>query len=123
MQDVVIHAIATPYSGTAVSADIKFNPNGDHTSAQVSGTEYYFGTEEIIDPLNQYDVSSSPESLILGERAQLKLTLDLSLYLTTLSEDSDLQFLITVTTSGHLKKEYYSTPAAYPPSGIVRLED
>ncbi len=116
MRDLVIHILATPNGGTAVSQDLTM----DATIAASANT--YF-VEEIVDPNGQWDPTGTPARYILGERAMLKLTIDLGLAATSLDPDSVLEIHFQVTTSGHKTYDLFTTPASYPNAGIVPLED
>ena len=117
MRNVVLHLLATPNGGTADSVDISFNL-GNPTSA----TTTFFGTVEVIDPNNQYNPTGNPATYLLGERARLKLTVNLALSLVTLPPDSSLEIWMHTTTSGHQTYDYYETPAEYPSGGVVKME-
>jgi len=120
MRDVVLHVVATPSSGNAISDDLTFNTNtpGQATSA-------FFGTSVILDPLGQFNPSGTPPTFILGERARLKLTIDLSSsgINVPLPEASSLEIYTHVTTSGHERYDFYRTPSAFPSGGVVTLEE
>jgi len=116
MRDIVLHVIATPADGTAVSDNLEYNE-----ASPTTASADYFGTEEISDPLDQYDPTSG--EYVLGERVKLYLTVDLGLSTTSLSEDSTLQVIIHVGTSGTVTNERMRTPSAYPTGGVVLLED
>jgi flagellin FlaB len=117
MTDVVLHILATPNGGIATTGDLKFDP-----TASNPGFDTYT-VEEIIDPNGQWDPTGTPASYILGERARLKLTIDLGVSAIALGPDSVLEIFMQVTTSGHQTYDYYRTPASYPSGGIVLLED
>jgi flagellin FlaB len=117
MDDVIIHIIATPQGGNAVSESLELDPTGTNPGA----TTYI--VDEIHDPLNQWDPTGTPASYILGERARLKVIIDLGLSTTALGPDSSLEIFMQVTTSGHQSYDYYKTPSSYPTGGVLLLED
>ncbi|MGA1848907.1 MAG: archaellin/type IV pilin N-terminal domain-containing protein [Thermoplasmatota archaeon] len=116
MQDVVIHVRATPNGGNAVSNDLTM----DWTIAGGGATT--FDVDEILDPNNQWNPAGTPATFILGQRAQLKITLDLSLCATPLPPDSVLELNMHVLTSGHTTYDLMRTPASYPTGGVVPFE-
>ncbi|MBN1540258.1 MAG: hypothetical protein JW939_08955 [Candidatus Thermoplasmatota archaeon] len=116
MRDVVIHILATPSGGTAVSGDVTLDTVG---SADADS----FTVDEIHDPLGSWDPTGTPASYILSQRAQLRIEINLGLAATALPPDSTLEFTIDVTTSGHETYDFYRTPASYPAGGVVSLED
>ncbi|MEA3559268.1 MAG: hypothetical protein U9R75_08455 [Candidatus Thermoplasmatota archaeon] len=118
MTDVTLHIIATPSGGNAMSADLRLDRNNVGTA-----NDEFYACEGIIDPLGNWDPAGSPASFILGERARLKLTIDLDLAVTTLPPDSVFEVFMKVTTSGHQTYDYNKTPSSYPAGGIVVLED
>ena len=117
MTDVVIHMLATPNGGTAVSQSLIFDPTATNPGATV------YTVDEIIDPNGQWDPTGTPASYILGERARLRVNVDLGLSTSALGPDSALEIFIQVTSSGHQSYDYYRTPASYPSGGILLLED
>ncbi|MDG6223966.1 MAG: hypothetical protein QCI82_00455 [Candidatus Thermoplasmatota archaeon] len=116
MRDLVLHILVTPTTGNAVSTDLTFN-----TASPTQATAQFFATDEVLDPLNQYDPTATPPRYILGERARLVLTVDLSTALTALPPASTLEIYTHVTTSGHQRYDFFRTPSAYPTGGIVSL--
>jgi hypothetical protein len=117
MRDVVIHIIATPNGGTAVSQPLIFDPTATNPGATV------FTVDEIIDPNGQWDPTGTPALFILGERARLRVNIDLGLSTTALGPDSTLEIFIQVTSSGYQSYDYMRTPASYPTGGIVLMEN
>jgi len=116
MQDVVIHVRATPNGGNALSNDLimDWTING--------GGATTFDVDEILDPNNQWNPTGTPATFILGQRAQLKITLDLSLCATPLPPDSVLELNLHVLTSGHTTYDLLRTPSSYPTGGVVPFE-
>ncbi|MFW3145469.1 MAG: archaellin/type IV pilin N-terminal domain-containing protein [Thermoplasmatota archaeon] len=118
MRDVVLHILATPNAGTPVVGDLSLDPTSTTTTTATN-----YAVTEILDPNAQWEPTGSPATFLLGERARLKITIDLSTAATTLPPDSIFQVFMKVTTSGHQTYDYLRTPSSYPSSGIVLLED
>jgi flagellin FlaB len=117
MRDVVLHVVATPSSGNAVSHDLKFNDGTPNNAGSDN-----FGTDVVNDPLQLYNPAGTPPTYILGKKAMLKLEIDLSAgSLTTLSPNSMLEIQTFVAESGHTPYDQYRTPSAYPLGGVVKL--
>ncbi len=116
MRDIILHVVATSSSGSAVSQDLTYNVNNP-----TQATALMYSTTEVSDPLNTYDPTSG--EYVLGERTSLFITIDLGLSTTALSEASTLQIYTKVTTSGTVTKDLWRTPSAYPPSGVVLLDE
>lgn len=118
MRDLFMHVVATPSTGNAMSTDLLYNLGGPTTA-----TGAYYGTDVVLDPLTLYNPAGTPPTYILGERATLKLTIDLDGgTLTTLSPGSELEFKTIVTESSHLPYDHFRTPSAYPLGGVVMLD-
>ncbi|MGA1821309.1 MAG: hypothetical protein ACMUIG_02135 [Thermoplasmatota archaeon] len=117
MRDLLLHVIATPTTGNADSEDLKYN-DGDPTEPD----PLFYGTDVVIDPLLLYNPAGTPPTYILGERAILKLTIDLDESLTTLGPGSELEIKTLLSESSHKPYDHYRTPSAYPLGGIVMLE-
>jgi flagellin FlaB len=116
MRDLVLHIVANPQTGNGVSTDLTFN-----TATPTTANADNFGTDEILDPLNQYDPTATPPRYILGERARLVLTVSLTQALVNLPPSSTLEIFSHVTTSGNERYDYFRTPSAYPNGGVVTL--
>ena len=114
MRDVVLHVVATSSSGGAVSRDLTY-------SSAATPTSTLYIVTEVSDPLSTYDPTSG--EYVLGERTSLFITVDLGLSTTTLSEASTLEIFTKVTTSGTVTYDLWRTPSAYPPSGVVLLDE
>jgi hypothetical protein len=117
MRKVIVHIIATPNGGNAVSQPLIF----DETQANPGAT--WFTVDGILDPNGQWDPAGTPASYLLGKEARLRVNIDLGLSTTALGPDSVLEIFMQVTTSGHQTYDYYRTPSSYPTGGIVLLED
>lgn len=117
MRDLFMIVIATPATGNAISEDLKY-----HDSEPTEPDPLYYGTDIVIDPLSLYNPAGTPPSYILGERATLKLTIDLDESLTTLGPGSELEIKTIVTESSHLPYDHFRTPSAYPLGGVVKLD-
>jgi archaellin len=118
MRTVVLHILATPNGGNAASDDLIFN-----SVLSTQSTSECYGTEEIVDFNGQYNPNSNPATYLLGERARLKLTINLGI--TTgnpLPPDSSIEIWVHTTSSGHQTYDYYETPSEYPSGGVVKLE-
>ncbi len=116
MRDLIVHIVANPPTGNGKSADLTFN-----TASPLSATAAFFGTKMILDPLTQYDPTATPPRYILGDRARLMLTVDLTLALVNLPPASSLDIHSQVTTAGSERYDFFRTPSAYPNGGIVLL--
>lgn len=116
MRDIILHVVATSSSGSAVSQDLTYNVNNP-----TQATALMYSTTEVADPLNTYDPTSG--EYVLGQRTSLFITIDLGLSTTTLSEASTLEITTKVTTSGTKTTDLWTTPSAYPPSGVVLLDE
>ncbi len=117
MRNVVLHVLVIPNGGTGDSVDLSYNPVPNPT-----GTSQYYGTTEIIDPNNQYNPNGNPALYLLGERARLKVNINLALSASSLPPDSSIEIWVHTTTSGHQTYDYYETPSEYPSGGVVKLE-
>ncbi|MCU0798854.1 MAG: hypothetical protein MUC62_04200 [Candidatus Thermoplasmatota archaeon] len=117
MRNVVLHVLVTPNGGTGDSADLSYNLGNPG-----SATSAFYGTTEIIDPNNQYNPTGNPAIYLLGERARLKLNVNLALSASSLPPDSSIEIWVHTTTSGHQTYDYYETPSEYPSGGVVKLE-
>ncbi len=117
MRNVVLHVLVIPNGGTGDSADLSFNL-GNPSSA----TSAFYGTTEIIDPNNQYNPTGNPAIYLLGERARLKLNVNLALSASALPPDSSIEIWVHTTSSGHQTYDYFETPSEYPSGGVVKLE-
>ncbi len=116
MRDLVIHILATPSGGNAVAGDLTLDTTG---AADADS----FTVIEIHDPLGAWDPTGTPASFILGQRAQLRVEINLGLAATALPPDSTLEITMDVTTSGHETIEYLRTPASFPTGGRVSFVD
>jgi len=115
MRNVVLHILVTPNGGVASSTDLGYN-----TGNPTGTTSTNYGTTPIIWSTIQYNPSNG--RYLLGEQARFKLTVDLSISLTSLAPDSSIEIWVHTTTSGHQTYDYYETPAEYPSGGVVKLE-
>jgi hypothetical protein len=116
MRDLVIHLVATPTGGNAVSKDLYMDLSITDGGADT------FDVRQVLDPNNAWDPTGTPARYILSERAQLKIVIDLGLSTTALPQDSVLEIYMHVLTSGHTTYDLLRTPASYPTGGVVLFE-
>jgi len=118
MRDIVLHVVATPASGSAVSTDLTYDED-DPTSADIDN----FGVDIVNDPLSTYRPQDTPPSFIMGKKTTLKLEIDLGAgSLATLGPNSVLEITTIQSQSSNTPYDHFRTPTSYPNSGIVKLE-
>jgi archaeal flagellin FlaB len=117
MRDVLIHLVATPQGGTSSSADLILD-SGSVTTADDDN----FACVQVLDAQNTWDPTGTPARFLMGERTLLKITINLNSAVVNLPPSSTMEIWTTVTNSGHVRYDAFSTPSAYPIGGIVTLQ-